>query len=197
VSLFMETEAPQHPPWYLEPFEGESISHYFGRYRRQEIISASTPSSLGKAAGIGTALSRWEKFHFNPRPTLKELQAMSKLIGVEVSKLEALCPPKGVLMVTRSTRLCAVCYYEAPYHRSHWQFQSTAECEKHQLPLISRCPACDEKFSLPSEWEQGSCKRCGMKFTSMKKRQIKAKENRQEQTRKAQELGSSPDWKSV
>jgi DNA-directed RNA polymerase subunit RPC12/RpoP len=186
----METEAPQHPPWYLEPFEGESISHYFGRFRRQEIISVSAPGSLGRAAGIGTALSRWEKFRFNPRPTQKELEAMSKLIGVEVSKLEALCPPKGVLMVTRSTRLCAVCYREAPYHRIHWQFRSTEECEKHQLPLISRCPACDEKFALPSEWEEGNCKRCGMKFTSMKKRQIIAKEKRQERARKAQELGS-------
>jgi len=113
----METEAPQHPPWYLEPFKGESISHYFGRFRRQEIISVSTPTSLSKAAGIATALSRWEKFRFNPRPTQKELEAMSKLIGVEVKKLEALCPPTNVAMVHRSTRLCAVCYREAPYHR--------------------------------------------------------------------------------
>lgn len=191
MSLFMETEAPQHPPWYLEPFEGESISHYFGRFRRQEIISASTPSSLGKAAGIGTALSRWEKFRFNPRPTLKELQAMSKLIGIEVSKLESLCPPKGEAMVHRSTRLCALCYREAPYHRIHWQFQSTEYCEKHQLPLISRCPACDEKFPLPSEWEEGKCQRCGMKFTSMKKRQEIAKQ------KKAKRLSSRSDSKSV
>jgi hypothetical protein len=190
VSLFMETEAPQHPPWYLEPFEGESISHYFGRFRRQEIISVSAPSSLGRKAGIGTALSRWEKFRFNPRPTQKELEAMSKLIGVEVSKLEALCPPKGVLMVTRSTRLCAACYRETPYHRIHWQFRSTELCEKHQLPLISRCPGCDEKFALPSEWDKGSCKRCGMNFTSMKKRQLIAKEKRQERARKARELDS-------
>lgn len=191
MSLFMETEAPQHPPWYLEPFEGESISHYFGRFRRQKIISASTPSRLGKAAGIGTALSRWEKFHFNPRPTQKELEAMSKLIGVEVSKLEALCPPKGEAMVHRSTRLCAVCYREAPYHRIHWQFQATEYCEKHELPLISRCPACDEKFPLPSEWKEGNCQRCGMKFTSMKKRQIIAKEKR------ARRLGIRSDSKSV
>ena len=174
----METEAPQHPPWYLEPFAGESISHYFGRFRHQEIISVSSPSRLGKAAGIGTALSRWEKFRFNPRPTHKELEAMSKLIGVEVSKLEALCPPKGEAMVHRSTRLCALCYREAPYHHIHWQFQSTEYCEKHQLPLISRCPACDEKLPLPSEWEEGKCQRCGMKFTSMKKRQEIAKQKK-------------------
>jgi DNA-directed RNA polymerase subunit RPC12/RpoP len=171
----METEAPQHLPWYLEPFEGESISHYFGRFRRQEIISASTPGSLGKAAGIGTALSRWEKFRFNPRPTQKELEAMSKLIGVEVKKLRALCPPIGEAMVHRSTRLCAVCYLEAPYHRIKWQFQSTKACEKHELPLISRCPGCEEKLPLPSEWNDGRCPQCGMKFTSMKKRQIIAK----------------------
>jgi hypothetical protein len=167
----METEAPQHPPWYLEPFEGESISHYFGRFRRQEIISVSAPISLGRKAGIGTALSRWEKFQFNPRPTHKELEAMSKLIGVEVNKLEALCPPNGVAMVHRSTRLCGACYREAPYHRIKWQFQSTAGCQKHRLRLLSRCPACDQKIPLPSEWEEGSCTRCGMKFTSMTKRQ--------------------------
>jgi len=186
----METEAPQHPPWYLEPFEGESISHYFGRFRRQEIISVSAPISLGRKAGIGTALSRWEKFQFNPRPTHKELEAMSKLIGVEVNKLEALCPPNGALMVTRSTRLCGACYREAPYHRIHWQFQSTQECEKHQLPLISRCRACDEKFALPFEWDKGCCKRCGMKFTSMKKWQELAKAKRQERDRKGRELDS-------
>jgi hypothetical protein len=45
---------------------------------------------LSRKAGIGTALSRWEKFRFNPRPTLKELEAMSKLIGVEVNKLSTL-----------------------------------------------------------------------------------------------------------
>ncbi|MDJ0697881.1 hypothetical protein [Mastigocoleus sp. MO_188.B34] len=31
-------ETVQYPPWYLEPYEGESISHYFGRYRRHETI---------------------------------------------------------------------------------------------------------------------------------------------------------------
>jgi len=167
----METEAPQHPPWYLEPFAGESISHYLGRFRRQEIISVSAPGSLGKAAGIGTALSRWEKFRFNPRPTWKELEAMSKLIGVEVSKLEALCPPRGVTMVHRSTRLCGACYREAPYHRLEWQFTITEGCDKHRLRLLSRCPACDEKIPLPFEWQEGNCKRCGMKFSSMAKRQ--------------------------
>jgi hypothetical protein len=179
----METEAPQNPPWYLEPFEGESISHYFGRFRRQEIVNISAPGSLSRKAGIGTALSRWEKFRFNPRPTRKELEAMSKLIGVEVSKLEALCPPNGVAMVHRSTRLCAVCYREAPYHRIKWQFQSTEGCQKHELPLVSRCPACDEKLPLPSEWHEGKCQRCGMKFTSMKKRQLIAKHKKDALTR--------------
>ncbi|MEQ8968975.1 MAG: hypothetical protein RIE73_01105 [Coleofasciculus sp. C1-SOL-03] len=132
------SRAPQHPPWYLEPFEGESISHYFGRFRRQEMVNISAPGSLGKKAGIGMALSRWEKFRWNPRPTYNELEAMGKLIGIEVSKLEALCPPEGVAMVHRSTRLCGACYREAPYHRLHWQFQSTSGCEKHRRRLIWR-----------------------------------------------------------
>lgn len=172
-------EPAPHPPWYVEPFPGESISHYFGRFRRHAAVCISSPSTLGRKAGVGSAISRWEKFRFNPRPTSRELEAMAKFIGIEVAKLEALCPPSGESLVHRSTRLCALCYREAPYHRLYWQFQSTEFCDRHQLPLISRCPACDEKFPLPSEWQEGKCQRCGMKFTSMKKRQEIAMQNRE------------------
>lgn len=167
----MKSETIQNPPWYLEPFEGESVSHYFGRFRRQEIISVSSPASLSKAAKIGPALSRWEKFRFNPRPKQKELEKMGKLIGLDADKLALMFPPSGEATVHRSTRLCGACYKEAPYHRIEWQFKSTEGCSKHRLRLICRCPACDEKIAQPFEWTDGNCQRCGMKFTSMAKRQ--------------------------
>jgi hypothetical protein len=167
----MKQERVQQPPWYLEPYPDESVSHYFGRFRRQEIISVANPGSLSRAAGIGPVLHRWEKFYLNPHPTQKELEAMGQLIGLEVQRLAQMFPPKDVARVYRSTRLCGLCYKEAPYHRLSWLFRATEGCDKHQLRLISRCPACDEKIALPVEWEPGQCKRCGMKFTSMAKRQ--------------------------
>lgn len=167
----METQAPQPLPWYLEPYDGESVSHYFGRFRRQEIVSVSSPASLSRAAKLGPALSRWEKFRFNPRPNPKELEAIGKLIGLDADRLAAMFPPLGVAIVHRSTRMCGLCYKEADYHRVEWQFKSTEGCNKHRLRLISRCPACDEKIAQPFEWIEGQCQRCGMKFTSMAKRQ--------------------------
>jgi len=155
----------------IDPYEGESISHYFGRWRRHELNSISAPTALSRSAGIGFALSRWEKLRFNPPPTRRELEAIAKYVGLEVEKLLAMFPPKGTPTVNRSVRLCAACYREAPCHRMEWQFESTAGCDNHQLRLISRCPACDEKIALPVDWDEGKCKRCGMKFTSMVKYQ--------------------------
>ena len=167
----MKTQSLEHPPWYLEPYDGESISHYFGRFRRQEIVSVSSPASLSRAAKVGPVLAKWEKLLFNPRPINKELAAIGKLIGLDVDRLAAMFPPPEVRTVHRSTRLCGLCYKEAPYHRIEWQFQSTEGCDKHRLRLISRCPACDEKIAQPFEWITGECKRCGMNFSSMAKRQ--------------------------
>jgi hypothetical protein len=52
-------------PWLfeVEPFEGESLSHYLGRFRRQNHL---TPGGLGTMAGVGAVVTRWEKFHLNP-----------------------------------------------------------------------------------------------------------------------------------
>ncbi len=56
----------QYPPCYIEPHEGESISHYFGRFRGNEAVFVSSRGALSKAAGISPVLARWEKFRFNP-----------------------------------------------------------------------------------------------------------------------------------
>lgn len=167
----MAVETQEHPFWYLEPFEGESISHYLGRFRRQEVVSISSPSSLSQALGLGTVLPRWEKFRFNPFPSQGELEAVAQLLGISVAKLAQLFPPQGEPIKLEPVRLCAACYLEEPYHRIRWQFQSTAGCPKHRLRLLSRCPACEEPFPIPALWVDGKCKRCGMLFKTMAKKQ--------------------------
>lgn len=167
------TESEETWSWvaHVEPYEGESISHYFGRFRRHELNSISAPTGLSMAAAIGFALSRWEKFRFNPWPSPRELDAIGKMIGLDADRLLAMFPPKGTPTVNRSTRLCGACYAEAPYHHMAWQFEVTEGCDRHRLRLLSRCPACDEKIPLPVEWIDGKCQKCGMKFQSMSKKQ--------------------------
>ncbi|MBX9255641.1 TniQ family protein [Desmonostoc muscorum CCALA 125] len=167
----MEPEAVQRPPWYIEPNEGESISHYFGRFRRHEAVCVSSPGSLSKAAGIGPVLARWEKFRLNPVPSQKELEAIAKLIGLDTDKIVQMLPPKGEKMKLEPIRLCAACYAEKSYHRLEWQFQSTVGCDGHKLRLLSECPYCKERFAIPALWEKGECKKCHAFFRSMAKRQ--------------------------
>jgi TniQ len=163
----MESSDPYPKPWHVEPYEGESISHYFGRYRREETVSISSPSRLSQEAGLGIALTRWEKFRFNPFPTREELEAIGKLIGLDAERLFQMLPPKGERMKLEPIRLCAACYADAPYHRIEWQFQSTAGCECHQLRLLSKCPGCEKSFPIPALWVKGECQRCRMTFRTM------------------------------
>jgi hypothetical protein len=165
----LEDKTNYRPPWYVEPYEGESVSHYIGRYCRHE--SVESPSQLGKAAGIGPVLVRWEKFRFIPFPTRAELEALGKLIGLEVEQLERMLPPKDESTRLEPICLCAACYAEAPYHRMEWQYQSRLDCQRHQLRLLVKCPGCRQNFAIPSRWGEGKCKRCGMWFKSMVKRQ--------------------------
>lgn len=167
----MESQTVLHPPWYIEPYEKESISHYFGRFRRSETVCVSSPASLSKAAGIGSVLARWEKFRFNPEPSQKELEAIGSLIGLDADSLTQMLPPKGEKMKLEPIRLCAACYAEKPYHRVEWQYQSTVGCERHKLRLLSNCSACGERFAIPAKWSKGECQKCGMPFKSMAKHQ--------------------------
>jgi hypothetical protein len=45
-------------PWWfvVEPYEGESISHFLGRFRRANEL---TSSGLGKISELGAAIARW------------------------------------------------------------------------------------------------------------------------------------------
>jgi hypothetical protein len=62
-------------PWWfvIEPFDGESISHFLGRFRRENELS---PSGLGKVTGLGGTIARWEKFRFIHAPSEKDLMAL-------------------------------------------------------------------------------------------------------------------------
>lgn len=166
----MEKESCQRSNRYLEPYLGESISHYLGRWMNQESVSISKSSSLSKQLGLGKTLWRWERFYFNPRPSEEELRILAEIMELEGEKLRLLFPPRGETINPEPIRLCAACYREKPYHQIGWQFQSTAGCEIHRLRLLSRCVRCGERFPLPVEWK-GKCKRCRMDFKSMRKRQ--------------------------
>ncbi|MDJ0843840.1 MAG: TniQ family protein [Crocosphaera sp.] len=158
----MKSKVNFQPPWILEPYEGESISHYLGRYCRHESVSL---SALGKAAGIGSVLGRWEKFRFIPFPSEEELEAVGELIGLSVAQLEGMLPQEPMKLLP--IRLCSLCYAEKPYHRMEWQYQSQFNCSKHGVKLLTKCPSCRQRFAIPSHWVEGRCQRCGMAFKRM------------------------------
>lgn len=155
-------------PWFfrVEPYKGESLSHFLGRFRRTNEL---TPSGLGKAAGIGAVVARWEKFYLNPFPSRRELEALFAVVGVEADRLSQMLPPTGVGMNHSPIRLCGACYAQEPCHRIEWQFTTTAGCSSHQLRLLSECPNCGARFAIPAHWVEGACQRCFMTFAEMLK----------------------------
>lgn len=157
-------------PWLFEfePLPGESLSHFLGRFRRPNHL---TPSSLGQLAGVGAVVARWERFHLNPPPSQKDLEALAKVVGVSAERLAQMLPPKGVGMKCDPIRLCGACCAENPYHRIEWQFKSVWKCVSHQLKLLSKCPNCEASFKMPAQWEDGCCHRCSMTFVEMAKYQ--------------------------
>lgn len=167
----MEIEKPQLRPGYVEPYEGESISHYLGRWRREEANSVSSAGGLGRMAGIGSVTARWEKFYFNPFPSRQELEAVGKLIGLDAQLLAQMLPPKGVGMKHKPIRLCGACYGELPCHRIEWQFKDAYKCDSHQLRLLTKCTNCETPFPIPALWVKGECPHCFLPFATMARRQ--------------------------
>lgn len=100
-------ETPEIQPWLfqIEPYPGESLSHFLGRFRRANEL---TPTGLGKMAGLGGAIARWEKFRFNPPPSREELEALAVVVGVEGDRLLQMLPPAGVGMKMEPIRLCGL-----------------------------------------------------------------------------------------
>ncbi|HAX78807.1 MAG TPA: hypothetical protein DCY88_24005 [Cyanobacteria bacterium UBA11372] len=163
-------EEAEIEPWLfrLEPLEGESLSHFLGRFRRANNL---TPTGLGKMAGLGGAIARWEKFRFNPPPSRQQLEALAVVVGVESDRLQQMLPPPGVGMKLEPIRLCGACYAEVPCHEIKWQFKTTAGCDRHGLRLLSECPNCGARFKVPSLWVDGWCQRCFMNFGEIVKYQ--------------------------
>lgn len=148
----------------VNPIEGESLSHFLGRFRRENEL---TPSGLGQEAGIGSVVARWEKFYHNPFPSFEQLEALAKVVQIDANRLREMLPPEGVGMKHQPIRLCAACYVESPCHRIEWQFKQTDRCEKHQLRLLSECPNCKARFPIPALWANGWCSRCFLTFAEM------------------------------
>ncbi|WP_373479136.1 hypothetical protein [Geminocystis sp.] len=107
-------------PWWftIEPYEGESISHFLGRFRRENEL---TLSGLGKIAELYGAIARWENFRFNPSPSSEQLEKLGKIVQVEMATLQTMFPSAPMKMTP--IRLCSACYSEKPYHRMEWQYK--------------------------------------------------------------------------
>jgi transcriptional regulator with XRE-family HTH domain len=172
----MEIPAKEPRFFQVEPLEGESLSHFLGRFRRANYLTA---TQLGKLTGIGAVISRWEKFYLNPFPTPQELEALAAVVEVKVDRLSEMLPPKGVTMKPRPIRLCGACYQESPCHRVEWQFKDVMVCvseahpkdARHQLRLLTKCTNCETPFPIPADWVQGECPHCFLPFATMAKRQ--------------------------
>jgi len=166
---------PRLPP--LEPFQGESLPHYLGRFRRLKSTGAPSPSALGQMVGIGAVVAQRELGFFNPFPSTEQLTTLGTVIGLEIDRLTQMLHPEGVTLDPRPIRLCGACYAECPCHRFEWQFKSraTARCDRHKLKLLMKCPGCETLFPVPSRWVEGRCqnKKCGMRYSRMAKHQAR------------------------
>ena len=164
----MEDKAKQPRFFEIELFQGESLSHFLGRFRRENYLTA---TQLGKLTGNGAVIGRWEKCYFNPLPSEQELEALAKVVEVEAEKLREMLPPKGMTMKPRPIRLCAACYAEHPYHRIEWQFKDVTKCSYHQLRLLTKCTNCRTAFPIPGDWVTGECTHCCLPFATMLRKQ--------------------------
>jgi len=153
-------------PWLfeVEPYPGESLSHFLGRFRHQNHLTA---NGLGKMAGIGAVIGRWERFHLNPYPTEAQFEALGKVVGVAPDRLWAMLPSKGEGMKCDPIRLCGSCYEKSPCHRIEWQYKSVWQCPRHHLKLLSKCPHCGARFKVPAFWNDGFCSRCHLSFSAL------------------------------
>jgi hypothetical protein len=94
----MDTENQQLQRFAVELLEGESLSHFLGRFRRANSL---TTTALGKITGLGAVVGRWEKLYLNPFPSRQELEALADVVMVDADRLAQMLPPKGVTMKPR------------------------------------------------------------------------------------------------
>jgi hypothetical protein len=110
----------------------------------------------------GFAYARWEKFRFNPPPSLEQLDALAVVVGVEGDGLQGRLPPPGVEMKLEPPRLCGACYAQSPCHKMEWPFKGMQGCERHKLRFLSECSNCGARFKVPALWTESWCQRCFM-----------------------------------
>ena len=156
----------------IVPYEGESFSHYWGRYSNDDIIAVTSSIGFGYGTRTGAIANRWERFFFNPRPTAEEIKVVSKAMVISEEMLRSTLPDSNEKIISKAYRFCAACYAERPWHLMRWQYESCRGCEIHGKKLLSRCPACSQKLPLPSNWcLKSECLRCHFRFARMKKKQ--------------------------
>ena len=148
----------------VAPEVGESFDHYLGRIRRANCLSR---AGLAELVAIETLTVRgWEIPSFDRPPRTEHLKKVAVLMGVSEAELRVMLP------MARSerhleTRLCPFCYGETPIHQNQWQRAKVSQCDRHDYPLLNRCPGCGSGFRLPALWESGSCERCWLPFREM------------------------------
>ena len=158
----------------VEPYPGESISHFLGRFERANVW---TTYQIGRVTGIKAGVSRWKKLYLKPLfPTSQELELLAEIVEVSADRLAQMLPSSDQAMKPPKTVcLCAACYIDTPCHLIEWQFKGVNACDRHGLFLLSKCPKCKKSFNVPAEWEEGACSRRGKSFSQMVVHQGRAK----------------------
>jgi len=96
---------------------------------------------------------------------------LAAVVELDADKLRQMLPPVGVGMKHSPICLCGACYGESPCHKIEWQLKKTGGCDRHQLPLLSKYPACEKPFPIPALWTEGLCQKCFIPFAEMAKYQ--------------------------
>lgn len=159
--------------WFstVDPLDGESISHFLGRFRRVRGNSFSTPSGLGQALGLGAIPVRWERLYFNPPPSENEILLLADAALLDRERVREMFPPPGMIIQPKPIMLCATCYQEVPCHQISWQDKNHLGCDRHGLRLLSKCINCHKPFPIPSLWKEGQCPHCKLPFVKMARHQ--------------------------
>ena len=148
----------------IAPHPGESLGHYLGRFRRANCLSQ---SALAELMLIEARVLRGLEMPSLGQPLnaeqLKKLACFLRLSKTQLAEML----PLGRSQLHLATRLCAQCYADAPSHRREWQRAGVERCDRHDVPLLTNCPACRTAFRLPALWENGCCDRCWLPFPQM------------------------------
>ncbi|MBD2093433.1 TniQ family protein [Microcoleus sp. FACHB-1515] len=178
--MLLEDDRDDTTPWFnvVEPKDGESIASFLLRFRHAKANRISSATRLGELVGADTPVHCWEKLFFSPKPTQKQLEALSRVTRVEVDRLRQMFPAQTEQSRPYPIRICAACCQEDAYHRLAWQFIPVKGCNQHGIDLLMKCPNCKESFSIFGLLEEAKgCRNCGMRFKSMVKNRKASRQN--------------------